>query len=92
MTSAANFPEPNDSDAEEVSWALSTGQAMWKRGDHAEAIKWIKRASDSAADSGDDDRAFTLARAAAELKAATGAMTVPPPPPGATPAPPAAAV
>ncbi|MCC6645935.1 MAG: hypothetical protein IT374_10240 [Polyangiaceae bacterium] len=87
MTSAATFPEPADSDAEEVSWALSTGQAMWKRGDHAEAIRWVKRASDSAADAGDDDRAFTLARAAAELKEATGALTVPPPPAAPAPAP-----
>lgn len=82
------FPEALPTDSEDVSWALSTGQACWARGDQADAVRWVKRASDSAADAGDDDRAFALARAAAELKQAAGiGATVAPPaaPPAATP-------
>lgn len=93
-----SFPAALPTDNEDVSWALSTGQACWARGDKADAVKWVKRASDSAADAGDDDRAFALARVAADLKQAAGiGSTVappaapPPPAPAATPAPPAVA-
>lgn len=102
MSEAATFPQPLPTDPEDVAWALSTGQAMWGRGERAEGIRWIKRASDSAADAGDDDRAFALARLAAELKSqvgsiappapAAGPVTTPAPPPVATTPPPAAAV
>lgn len=79
------FPQGLPNDSEDVSWALSTGQAMWNRGDAVEAIRWLKRASDAASDAGADDRAFALARAAAELKLASGAGTVTPQPPEVQP-------
>lgn len=81
MSDAAKFPQPQEADSEDVSWALSTGQAMWSRGDTAEAIRWVKRASESAADAGDDDRALALARVAADLKVLTGGSVMPPAPP-----------
>jgi hypothetical protein len=80
------FPQGLPNDAEDVSWALSTGQAMWNRGDAVEAIRWLKRASDAASEAGADDRAFALARAAAELKIASGAGTMTPQPPDVRPA------
>ena len=54
---------------------------MWSRGDVLEAIRWVKRASESAADAGADDRAFALARAAADLKMASGTVSITPNPP-----------
>jgi hypothetical protein len=51
---------------------------MWTRGDRVEAVRWVKRASDEASEQGDDDRAFSLARAAADLKAVAGASVMPP--------------
>ena len=41
------IPKPQDDDLEDVSWGLSTAHAMWNRGDHAEAIKWVRRAASS---------------------------------------------
>lgn len=59
-------PEKKD-DLEDVSWALSTAEAMWGRGDHAEALKWLRRAAETAADAEEDDRALELAKAAADV-------------------------
>ena len=42
-------PEPKPEDPEDVSWALSTAEAMWARGDHSEGIKWVRRAAEAAA-------------------------------------------
>lgn len=60
-------PPPKPSDPEDVSWALSTAEAMWQRGDHAEAIKWVRRAAEAASEAEADDRALELAKAAAEI-------------------------
>ncbi len=87
MSGATNFPQPLPDDPEDVTWALSTAQTMWGRGDHAEAIRWIKRASDAAADANNDERALALARQAAELKATIGSVA-PPPEPAPAPVPP----
>lgn len=56
-----------DTDAEDVAWALQTAETLWKRGERADAIVWLRRAAQSAGDAQDDDRALVLARAAAEL-------------------------
>ena len=76
MSAGGPFPQALPNDPEDVAWALSTGQAMWSRGDIPEAIRWIKRASESASDAGADDRAFALARAAADLKMNSGLPSV----------------
>ncbi len=61
------FPAAKPDDVEDVSWALSTAEANWNRGDHADAIKWIRRAAEAASEAEADDRALELAKAAADL-------------------------
>lgn len=65
-----SVPETKPEDAEDVSWALSTAEAMWARGDHVDAIKWIRKAAEAASDVEDDMRALELAKAASDLAAA----------------------
>ena len=60
-------PEPRAEDPEDVSWALSTAEAMWARGEHAEGIKWVRRAAEAASEAEDDVRALELAKSAADL-------------------------
>ncbi|MBS2016160.1 MAG: hypothetical protein JST00_24980 [Deltaproteobacteria bacterium] len=60
-------PEAKPDDPEDVSWALSTAEAMWARGDHSEGIKWVRKAAEAASDAEDDMRALQLAKAASEL-------------------------
>ena len=60
-------PEAKPDDAEDVSWALSTAEAMWARGDHLEGIKWVRKAAEAASDVENDERALELAKAASEL-------------------------
>lgn len=87
-------PEPKPDDPEDVSWALSTAEAMWARGDNAEGIKWIRKAAEAASEAEDDMRALELAKAAADLAGMIsrrgGTMVdaspfVPPPEPASTP-------
>ena len=61
------IPAPAKDDHEDVSWALSTAQTTWGRGEHADALKWLRRAAEAASEAEDDDRALTLAKAAAEI-------------------------
>ncbi len=84
MNEQLQFPAPEPGDPEDVAWTLQTAGTMWGRGDHHEAIRWLRRAAEAAGNSGADMRAVTLARAAADL---TTALDIPPsiPPPAATP-------
>jgi hypothetical protein len=68
-------PEPKPEDPEDVSWALSTADAMWARGDHAEGIKWVRRAAEAASEAENDARALELAKAAADLAGVIKRMT-----------------
>jgi hypothetical protein len=68
-------PEPTAEDPEDVSWALSTAEAMWARGDHADGIKWVRRAAEAASEAENDSRALELAKAAADLMSLMGRMT-----------------
>ncbi|MGH7435004.1 MAG: hypothetical protein ACRENE_04955, partial [Polyangiaceae bacterium] len=63
----AGIPQVRDSDVEDVIWALQTADALWKRGERADAVVWLRRAAQSAGEAEDDDRALALAREAAEL-------------------------
>ena len=65
--SIPEVPEAKPGDPEDVSWALSTAEAMWARGDHLEGIKWVRKAAEAAADADDDIRALELAKAASDL-------------------------
>jgi hypothetical protein len=60
-------PEAKPDDPEDVSWSLSTAEAMWARGDHLEGIKWVRKAAEAASEVEDDERALELAKAASEL-------------------------
>lgn len=66
---ASNLPHPQAGDSEDVAWALETAASLWKRGEHADAIAWIRKAANAAADADADLRVIELAKAAAELKA-----------------------
>jgi hypothetical protein len=61
------IPPVIPSDAEDVAWALQTADTLWKRTEHVDAIVWLRRAAQSAAEAEDDDRALALARQAADL-------------------------
>ncbi|MGA2448477.1 MAG: cyclic nucleotide-binding domain-containing protein [Polyangiaceae bacterium] len=61
------IPPVIPTDAEDVAWALQTADTLWKRAEHVDAIVWLRRAAQSAAEAEDDDRALVLARQAAEL-------------------------
>ena len=61
------IPQPKADDHEDVSWALSTAEATWSRGDRADALKWLRRAAEAASEAEADDRALELAKAAAEI-------------------------
>jgi hypothetical protein len=88
------IPPGKNEDLEDVSWALSTAEAMWARGDQPEALKWLRRAAEAAAEAEADDRALELAKAAAEMasllaeRAAAPPVAPPPiPSPAVTPPP-----
>jgi len=61
------IPQAKADDHEDVSWALSTAEATWSRGDRADALKWLRRAAEAASEAEADDRALELAKAAAEI-------------------------
>jgi hypothetical protein len=75
------IPPPKKDDSEDVAWALSTAEAMYARGDRSDALKWLRRAAESASEADADDRALELAKAAADLAAIVGPVSMTPPPP-----------
>jgi hypothetical protein len=79
------FPTPEDDDAEDVAWGLTTGAALWRQGERYDAIVWLKRAVEAATDAGAAIRADQLNRAATDLIAS---LAVPPQAPKAAPSPP----
>ena len=84
MTELPPFPEAVDADSDDVSWALETGRSMWAQGDHHEALKWLKRAAESASEDEDDMRSLELAKAAAELRNVVGDSYSQAPPPASS--------
>lgn len=65
----AKFPEVEPDDAEDVVLALTTASSLWVGGDREEAVRWLRKAQESADRAGSDVRALELAHAAAELAA-----------------------
>src|SRR5580658_216192 len=61
------IPAAQDTDVEDVIWALETAEALWNRNERGDAIVWLRRAAQAAGEANDDDRALALAREAAEL-------------------------
>ncbi|MFO0671026.1 MAG: hypothetical protein U0235_15600 [Polyangiaceae bacterium] len=61
------IPPVQETDSEDVAWALQTADALWQRGERVDALVWLRRAAQAAGDADDNDRALGLARGAAEL-------------------------
>ena len=71
MTDAsAQFPQAEDGDPDDVSLALETGNALWKKGDHREALRWLRKAAEAASELGADMRSVALASVMADLTTA----------------------
>ncbi len=93
MTALPAIFNPEPSDNEDVVSALETADIFWAKGDTGEALRWLKRAADTASDAGDDMRALAIARSVADLKslptqaAAEAPRMSRPPPPSAMPRP-----
>jgi hypothetical protein len=75
---SANWPRSEAGDAAEVSLALETARALWSKGLALESVRWIQRAAENAESTGDDLRAVSLARAAADLRAEVNVRSEPP--------------
>jgi hypothetical protein len=67
MKSRSPVPVSKKDDLEDVAWALQTAEATWSRGEHSDALKWIRRAAEAASEAEADDRALELAKAAADV-------------------------
>jgi hypothetical protein len=93
MQQTIDIPTPARADTETVITALETAAIFRSKGDSREAMRWLRRAAESAGAAGDDERALSLSRVAAdlhdELDAATPQKAAAyPPPPSARSAPP----
>jgi hypothetical protein len=73
-----NLPRAEAGDAAEVAAALETARALWSNGQGLESVRWIQRAAENAESSGNDLRAVSLARAAADLRAEVSVASEPP--------------
>ncbi len=72
MTALPAIFNPEPSDNEDVVSALETADIFWTKGDTDEALRWLKRAAETASDTGNDMRALAIARSAADLKSGNG--------------------
>jgi hypothetical protein len=73
-----NLPRAEAGDAAEVALALETARALWSNGQGLESVRWIQRAAENAESTGNDLRAVSLARAAADLRAEVSVASEPP--------------
>jgi hypothetical protein len=91
MQQTIDFPSPLGADTDTVITALETAAVFHAKGDGREAMRWLRRAAESASDAGDDTRALSLSRIAAdlqeELNAVPSRAATPPPLPSAPSAP-----
>lgn len=70
------FPQPIASDHDDVRCALTVATASWRRGNVADALTWLRRASKAAADADDVLRAMELSKAASEIAPANEPPTI----------------
>jgi hypothetical protein len=85
------IPPPLEHDPEDVFWALSTATTLWSRSEHAEALKWLRRAAEQAASQGVHARSLELTKAVTDLTVSLAlppAAAPPPPSVGASRPPP----
>jgi len=87
MDSSSPLPNVEPADSSDTRWALQTAQTLWGQGELREALQWVRRAAEAAAETGQDDRALALAKAGAELRAHLEIPRTMPPPALAEPAP-----
>lgn len=81
MTVPSPMPTIESTDSGDTRWALQTAVTLWGQGERREALQWVRRAAEAAAEAGQDDRALVLAKAGAELRAHLEIpRTLPPPP------------
>lgn len=96
MDASAPIPPALDDDDEDVYLALSTAGTLWSRGEHEDALRWLRRAAETASDVDADARSLELFKAAAEVtsiikalanasKLASERASAPPPEPAAPP-------
>jgi len=71
------IPPTREGDTEDVIWALETAESLWKRQARIDAIVWVRRAAQAAADAGDGERAASLTREAATLTEVVGHNSAP---------------
>ncbi len=88
MQASVEFPSAAEGDSGRLILVLQTANALWRQGDHIEALRWLRRAAETADEEGNDARALALARTAAEIRDCTGIQSTPAPPPAASSAPP----
>lgn len=81
MSARAQLPSPEPTDVGDIRSALETAQSLWDQGERREALQWVRRAAEAAAESGADDRALTLAKMGAELRGSVDIPRTMPPPP-----------
>lgn len=80
MNPSALVPGIEPTDSSDVRWALETARTLWGQGERREALQWVRRAAEAAAEGGEDDRALQLAKMGAELRATLEIpRTLPPP-------------
>lgn len=63
----SQFPNSRVDDPDDVADALEVARTQWSRGDRPEALKWLRKAADTAFDQGFDERGLELSKTAAEL-------------------------
>jgi hypothetical protein len=61
------LPRAQDDDDDDVAWALQTAGVQWERGGAADAVVWLKRAAESAAEAGAFGRSAEIQRRANEI-------------------------
>jgi hypothetical protein len=80
MTPLTHVPSIEPTDSSDIRWALETARTLWGQGERREALQWVRRAAEAAAEGGEDDRALQLAKMGAELRATLEIpRTLPPP-------------
>jgi hypothetical protein len=88
MNPTALLPTIEDADSSDTRWALETARTLWTQNERREALQWVRRAAESAAEGGHDDRALALAKMGAELRSSLEIPRTLPPPPLEVPEPP----
>lgn len=75
MQQTIDIPTPSSADTETVITALETAALFRSKGDGQEAMRWLRRAAESAGEAGDDERALSLSRVVADLHDELDAMS-----------------